>query len=242
MKNNISIGKTLANSFQFLIDNFDRKFKEGLPAVLIFTIIFYARSYLISNGIATNFTIIIFFIITLLVASTIGICVHEEILNKRKFYFFKEFMSFKSLKYTFNFLNISLIAFIPLILFFVKSSSLQPESILIFLIGTIFTMIFSLKLIFILPKLTLGLDYKYNIKELNSVGAQLFFLFTIITLIFAVPTLIYFTIQIQLMSFFKGNYYFLKPLMDIVFFYIYYFNYIVFFAVISYAYKEYSLK
>ena len=103
-------------------------------------------------------------------------------------------------------------------------------------------MIFSLKLIFILPKLTLGLDYKYNIKELNSVGAQLFFLFTIITLIFAVPTLIYFTIQIQLMSFFKGNYYFLKPLMDIVFFYIYYFNYIVFFAVISYAYKEYSLK
>jgi len=61
MKNNISIGKTLANSFQFLIDNFDQKFKEGLPAVLIFTIIFYARSYLISNGIATNFTIIIFF-------------------------------------------------------------------------------------------------------------------------------------------------------------------------------------
>jgi hypothetical protein len=40
MKKDISIGKTLANSFQFLITNFDKRLKEGLPAVIFITIAF----------------------------------------------------------------------------------------------------------------------------------------------------------------------------------------------------------
>ena len=40
MKKDISIGKTLANSFQFLITNFDKRLKEGLPAVIFITVAF----------------------------------------------------------------------------------------------------------------------------------------------------------------------------------------------------------
>ena len=60
MKKDISIGKTLANSFQFLITNFDKRLKEGLPAVIFITIAFNILNYLISNEIATNFTIFFF--------------------------------------------------------------------------------------------------------------------------------------------------------------------------------------
>ena len=116
MKKDISIGKTLANSFQFLITNFDKRLKEGLPAVIFITIAFNILNYLISNEIATNFTILFFFIFTMIISSAIAVCVHEEILNKSKIVFLKEFLSPRSIKYFFNFLALTIIALSPLLI------------------------------------------------------------------------------------------------------------------------------
>ncbi|MEK9959277.1 MAG: hypothetical protein VW541_02560 [Pelagibacteraceae bacterium] len=97
MKNNISIGKTLANSFQFLINNFGERLKEGFPAVILITIVFNILNFLITKSVATNFTVILFFIFTMIVTSAIGVCVHDEIVNKKKTFFLREFLYFSYL-------------------------------------------------------------------------------------------------------------------------------------------------
>jgi hypothetical protein len=97
MKNDISIGKTLASSFQYLFSNFSKRLKDGFPAVIFITIAFNILNYLMSNKIATNFTIIFFFLFVMIITSAIGICVHEEILNKKKSFLSKRiFISKKS--------------------------------------------------------------------------------------------------------------------------------------------------
>ena len=101
MKKTLSIGKTLAESFQFLISNFDKRIKEGFPAVLLITIAFNILNYLMTKEVATNFTIFFFFAFTIIVSSAIGVCVHEEIINKNKIIFTKEFLSPRSIKYFF---------------------------------------------------------------------------------------------------------------------------------------------
>jgi len=244
MKKDISIGKTLANSFQFLISNFDKRLKEGLPAVIFITIAFNLLNYLIGNQVATNFTIFFFFVFTMIISSAIGVCVHEEILNKSKITFLKEFLSLRSIKYFFNFLALTLIALSPLLIHFFMKNVLIVENNHVsgFLIIWIFTTILSLKLIFVLPKLTLGINYKYDLKELNSIGSKLFLLFAIVTVIFLVPSLIYLTLQLSFMTSYKNIYEIIKPLFDLGSFYISYLNYITIFAVISYAFKDYFSK
>ena len=100
----------------------------------------------------------------------------------------------------------------------------------------------SLKLIFILPKITLGMQYKYNLKELNMIGSKLFLLFTIVTIVFLVPSMIYLTLQLSFMTSYKELYEVIKPLFDAGSFYISYLNYITIFAVISFAFKDYFSK
>jgi len=244
MKKDISIGKTLANSFQFLISNFEKRLKDGLPAVIFITIAFNLLNYLIGNQVATNFTIFFFFVFTMIISSAIGVCVHEEILNKSKITFLKEFLSLRSIKYFFNFLALTLIALSPLLIHFFMKNVLIVENNHVsgFLIIWIFTTILSLKLIFVLPKLTLGINYKYDLKELNSIGSKLFLLFAIVTVIFLVPSLIYLTLQLSFMTSYKNIYEIIKPLFDLGSFYISYLNYITIFAVISYAFKDYFSK
>ena len=106
----------------------------------------------------------------------------------------------------------------------------------------IFTTLVALKLIFILPKLTLGINYKYSISEFNKIGSKLFLLMTIVTVIFLVPSMIYLTLQLSFMTSYKDLYPVIKPLFDIGSFYISYLNYIAIFAVISFAFKEYFSK
>ena len=244
MKKNISIGQTLANSFQFLISNFSKRLKDGFPAVVFITIAFNVLNYLITKDIATNFTIIFFFIFTMIISSAIGICVHEEILNKSKPIFIKEFLSARSLKYFLNFLILTFIALSPIIFHFIFKNSLALNNNLksALLIFWIFTTLVALKLIFILPKLTLGINYKYNIHEFNKIGSKLFLLMTIVTVIFLVPSMIYLTLQLSFMTSYKELYPVIKPLFDIGSFYISYLNYITIFAVISFAFKEYFSK
>ena len=87
MKNDISIGKTLSSSFQYLFSNFSKRLKDGFPAVIFITIAFNILNYLMSNKIATNFTVI-FFLFVMIITSAIGICVHEEIFKKKKKFLF----------------------------------------------------------------------------------------------------------------------------------------------------------
>ena len=244
MKKNISIGQTLANSFQFLISNFSKRLKDGFPAVIFITIAFNILNYLITKDIATNFTIVFFFIFTMIISSAIGICVHEEILNKSKPIFIKEFLSARSLKYFLNFLILTFIALSPIVFHFIFKNSLIlndnfKSALLIF---WIFTTLVALKLIFILPKLTLGINYKYNFNEFNKIGSKLLLLMTIVTVIFLVPSMIYLTLQLSFMTSYKDLYPVIKPLFDIGSFYISYLNYITIFAVISFAFKEYFSK
>lgn len=243
-KKNISVGKTLGFSFQFLITNFDKRLKDGLPAVIFITIAFNILNYLIGKDIATNFTIFFFFIFTMIVSSAVGICVHEEIINKSKTAFLKEFLSPRSIKYFLNFLVLSLIALSPLLIHFFarKMLNVQNDYASIVIILWVLTTILSLKLIFVLPKLTLGIDYNYNIKELNMVGSKLFLLLTIVTVIFLVPSMIYLTLQLSFMTSYKDVYQMIKPIFDIGSFYISYLNYITIFAVISFAFKDYFSK
>ena len=244
MKNNISIGKTLANSFQFLINNFDKRLKEGFPAVIFITIAFNILNYLMSNSVATNFTIFLFFIFTMIISSAIGVCVHDEILNNKKTLFLREFLSFRSLRYFFNFLLLTIIALSPLLLHFILKKVIEIESDHLsgLLVLWIFTTVLALKLIFILPKVSLGLNFKYSFKEFNIIGSKLFLLFTIVTVVFLVPSMIFLTLQLSFMTSYKNIYDVVKPLFDIGSFYISYLNYITVFAVISYSFKDYFSK
>ncbi len=244
MKNNISIGKTLANSFQFLINNFGERLKEGFPAVILITIVFNILNFLITKSVATNFTVILFFIFTMIVTSAIGVCVHDEIVDKKKTFFLREFLSFRSLKYFFNFLILTILALSPLLIHFfsVKIIGMKSEHLSGLLILWIFTTILSLKLIFILPKISSGSDFSYSLKELNSIGAKLFLLFTIVTVVFLVPSMIFLTLQLSFMTSYKDIYSVIKPLFDVGSFYISYLNYITIFAVISYSFKDYFSK
>ena len=70
-----------------LFSNFSKRIREGFPPVLILTIAFNLLDYLISNEIATKFTIIIFSILITLITSAIGVCVHEEILSNKNLIF-----------------------------------------------------------------------------------------------------------------------------------------------------------
>ena len=66
----------------------------------------------------------------MIITSAIGICVHEEILNKKKISFLREFLSTRSLRYFFNFLALTLIALSPLLIHFVmrKVLTIQNEN------------------------------------------------------------------------------------------------------------------
>ena len=86
------------------------------------------------------------------------------------------------------------------------------------------------------------MNFKYNAKELNMIGSKLFLLFTIVTVVFLVPSMIYLTLQLSFMTSYKDIYQAVKPLFDVGSFYISYLNYLTVFAVISYAFKDYFSK
>ena len=96
--------------------------------MIFITIAFNILNYLISNEIATNFTIFFFFIFTMIISSAIGVCVHEEILNKSKTVFLKEFLSPRSIKYFFNFLALTIVTLSPLLIHFVLKNILIIKS------------------------------------------------------------------------------------------------------------------
>ena len=92
----MNIGSILSQSFKYAFSNFSKRIREGFPPVLILTITFNLLDYLISNEIATKFTIFIFSLIIMLITSAIGICVHEEIITNKKFNFLREFFTKKN--------------------------------------------------------------------------------------------------------------------------------------------------
>ena len=240
----MNIGSILSQSFKYAFSNFSNRIREGFPPVLILTIAFNLLDYLISNEIATKFTIIIFSILITLITSAIGVCVHEEILSNKKFNFLSEFFSKKNIKYLAGFILITLIALSPIIIFFVLKDNLNinQNTSALFIILWIFTTIFALKLIFILPKIATQANYKLKLTEINDIGSQLFILISIITIVFLLPSYIYLFLQISILKSFAETSSFLKPLFDLGSFYITYMNYLVFFAVISFSYKATLIK
>mgnify|MGYP001161181974 CR=1 FL=1 len=240
----MNIVSTLQESFKYAFFNFNKRVKEGFPPVLILTIVFNLLNYLISNEIATKFTIFIFSLVIMLITSAIGICVHEEIIKNKKFNFLGEFFTKKNLKYLIGFVLISFIAMSPIIGFFILKESIiiNQNSSGLFIILWVFTTILALKLIFILPRIATQKDYKLNLFEANNIGSQLFLLISIITIIFLLPSFIFLFFQVTILKSFAGLSVLLKPLFDLGSFYISYMNYLVFFASISFSYKMSLIK
>ena len=126
---------------------------------------------------------------------------------------------------------ITLIALSPIIIFFVLKDNLNinQNTSALFIILWIFTTIFALKLIFVLPKIATQENYKLKkLTEINDIGSQLFILISIITIAFLFPSYIYLFLQISILKSFTETSSFLKPLFDLGSFYITYMNYLVF--------------
>lgn len=243
MKNSsFAISEILNKSFKFIFANLTSRLKDGFLLVMLITFSFNALNALMANALATNFTILLFIFFSMLLMSSIGISVHKEILSNYKQSFFSEFLSLKNIKYFINIFLITLVAIFPLLIHFLFKISNKMEilglNISYLFILWILTCILSLKFIFILPKIALDYDYKYSFSELNTVGSKLFIIFFIITIFFFVPSIIILSLQIALLNSNSQFYVFVKPIFDLISFYISYLNYLVVFAAISYAYKK----
>lgn len=243
MKNSsFAVSEILNKSFQFIFANLTSRLKDGFLLVVLITLCFNALNALMANALATNFTIILFVFFSMLLMSSIGISVHKEILSNYKQSFFSEFLSLKNIKYFINIFLITLVAIFPLLIHFLFKISNKMEilglNISYLFILWILTCILSLKFIFILPKIALDYDYNYSFSELNTVGSKLFIIFFIITIFFFIPSIIILSLQIALLNSNSQIYVFVKPIFDLISFYISYLNYLVVFAAISYAYKK----
>ena len=242
IKKNLLISEILKSSFDFIFSNIVRRVKEGFLVVLLITIAFNGLNFLITNSLATNFTIFLFIIFSMLLMSSIGISIHNEILINQKQSFLSDFLTFKNLIYLLNILTITLVAISPLLLHYMfkifgKVNLFGFDISYLFALW-MFTCILSLRLVFILPKIALDRKFKYSFSEFNSIGTRLFVLFVIITIIFFIPSVIILSFQLSLLSGNSQAYIFIKPIFDLVSFYISYLNYLVIFAAISYAYKK----
>lgn len=243
MKNSsFPVSEILNKSFQFIFANLTSRLKDGFLLVVLITLCFNALNALMANALATNFTILLFVFFSMLLMSSIGISVHKEILSNYKQSFFSEFLSLKNIKYFINIFLITLVAIFPLLIHFLFKISNKMEilglNISYLFILWILTCILSLKFIFILPKIALDYDYNYSFSELNTVGSKLFIIFFIITIFFFIPSIIILSLQIALLNSNSQIYVFVKPIFDLISFYISYLNYLVVFAAISYAYKK----
>ena len=230
----IPIKKILNDSFNFLFFDFLEKSKKGFFIVFLITLAFNGLSFLISNSLATNFTIFLFIVFSMLLMSSVGICVHKEIIANQKQDFFLEFLSIKNFKYCLSILLIILIAISP---FLIIHSLVKVFNISFLFLFLMITFALAFKLIFILPKIALDIKLKKISKELNNIGFQLFVLFFIVTMIFFIPSVILVSFQVSLLATNSQIFSILKPFFDLVTFYISYFNYLIIFAVISYSYK-----
>ncbi len=243
MKNSsFAVSEILNKSFQFIFANLSSRLKDGFLLVVLITLCFNALNALMANALATNFTILLFVFFSMLLMSSIGISVHKEILSNYKQSFFSEFLSLKNIKYFINIFLITLVAIFPLLIHFLFKISNKMEilglNISYLFILWILTCILSLKFIFILPKIALDYDYNYSFSELNTVGSKLFIIFFIITIFFFIPSIIILSLQIALLNSNSQIYVYVKPIFDLISFYISYLNYLVVFAAISYAYKK----
>ncbi len=242
IKKDFVISEVLKLSFQFVSTSLMARIKDGFPIVILITIAFNGLNFLISNSLASNFTILLFVLFSMLLTSCIGISVHKEVIANFKQNFLGNFLSVTNFKYFFNILFITLIAISPLLLhFFFKifgKVNFFGFNISYLFVLWILTCVFALKLIFILPKIALDKKFSYSAEELNNFGFKLFIIFVIVTVVFFIPSIFILSFQISLLNNNSQFYLIVKPMFDFISFYISYLNYLVIFAAISYAYKK----
>jgi len=242
IKKDFAIPEILKLSFQFVSANFTARIKDGFPIVILITVAFNGLNFLMSNSLASNFTIILFVLFSMLLTSCVGISVHKEIITNFRQNFLSHFLSLINLKYFFNITLISLIAISPLLIhfffkFFNKINFFGFNISYLFFLW-ILSCVFALKLIFILPKVALNKNFSYSIQELNNFGFKLFLIFIIITIIFFIPSVFVLSFQVSILNSNSQLYLVIKPMFDFISFYISYLNYLVIFAAISYVYKK----
>ena len=242
IKKDFAILEILKLSFQFVSTNFTARIKDGFPIVILITVAFNGLNFLMSNSLASNFTIILFVLFSMLLTSCVGISVHKEIITNFRQNFLSHFLSLINLKYFFNITLISLIAISPLLIhfffkFFNKINFFGFNISYLFFLW-ILSCVFALKLIFILPKVALNKNFSYSIQELNNFGFKLFLIFIIITIIFFIPSVFVLSFQVSILNSNSQLYLVIKPMFDFISFYISYLNYLVIFAAISYVYKK----
>ena len=242
LKKKFLVSEVLSMSFKFVFLNFKQRMKDGFLIIFLFTIGFNILSFLIKASLATNFTIFLFMLFSIFFISSIGLSVHKEILLKQKSSYFNNLVTKNCFMYFLNVLFLSFIAISPLIIHYIlkKLGYLTVSNInisyLFFL--WIFSVVASLKLIFILPKIALDKKIKYSLTSFNVHGSKLFLLFISITVIFFIPSFIILSAQISFLTNNQSIYLIIKPIFDFASFSISYLNYLVLFAAISYSYQK----
>ncbi len=102
IKKDFAILEILKLSFQFISTDLTARIKDGFPIVILITVAFNGLNFLMSNSLASNFTIILFVLFSILLTSCIGISVHKEIITNFRQTFLSHFLSLINLKYFFN--------------------------------------------------------------------------------------------------------------------------------------------
>ena len=163
----IPINKILKDSFNFIFLIFLEKFKKGFFIVFLITLGFNGLNFLISSSIATNFTILLFSIFSILLMSSVGISVHKEIIANEKQDYLLDFLSIKNFKYFLSILLITLIAICPFVIHYLfkifNIIKIFNFNISLLFVFWMITSAFALRFIFILPKIALNIKIKKNI-------------------------------------------------------------------------------
>jgi len=239
---NINTFETIQISFRYIFYDYKKTLQFSFFPVLIITFLFNFLYFLNVKSVATNFTLIIILSLISLVITSAAQRIHLDILKgiKLNSNFFSIF-EIINLKYFFLIILLTFFFIAPiLIIIYLDINSLNNffgfdnKFLILFLI---FTGFIFFKFFDVLPRLSLTNTISFKI---NNYGGKIFLILFLTTIIFSIPTFIIFNIQLYFLSKHGDLFKILKPLFDFISFYISYINYLVFFAGLSYLYKNYN--
>jgi len=239
---NITTFETIQISFRYIFDDYKKTLKYSFFPVLIITFLFNFLYFLNVKSVATNFTLIIILSVISLVITSAAQRIHLDILKGIKLNtgIFSIF-EITNLKYFFLIILLSLFFITPIfIIIYLDMNSLNNffgfdnKFLILFLI---FTGFIFFKFFDVLPRLSLTNTISF---KLNNYGGKIFLVLFLTTIIFSIPTFLILNIQLYFLSNHSDFFKILKPLFDFISFYISYINYLIFFAGLSYLYKNYN--
>jgi len=241
-KEKITTFETIHLSFRYIFDDFKKTLQYSFFPVLTITLLFNFLYFLNIKSVATNFTLIIILSLISLVITSAAQRIHLDILKGIKLnHSLISIFEIRNLKYFFLIILLTFFFTFPILVkIYLDTNSINNffgfdnKFLIFFLIITGFVIF---KFFDVLPRLSLTSIISF---KLNNYSGKIFLIFLLITIIFSIPTFLIFNIQLYFITNHSDVFRILKPLFDFISFYISYLNYLVFFAGLSYLYKNYN--